>query len=69
MSSLDQMFAELGDTLLDLPIAFDWENFSNYQDYEISFICEKHPDDHHPGVLYVQLVITGRWHILCQSSL
>ena len=37
MSSLDQMFAELGDTQLDLPIAFDWENFSNYQDYEISF--------------------------------
>ena len=37
MSSLDQMFAELGDTRLDLPIAFDWENFTNYQDYEISF--------------------------------
>lgn len=36
-SSLDQMFAELGDTRLDLPVAFDWENFSNYQDYEISF--------------------------------
>ena len=36
-SSLDQMFAELGDTRLDLPIAFDWENFMNYQDYEISF--------------------------------
>ena len=37
MSSLDQMFAELGDTQLDLPIAFDWENFRKYQDYEISF--------------------------------
>ena len=37
LSSLDQMFAELGDTRLDLSIAFDWENFSNYQDYEISF--------------------------------
>ncbi len=36
-SSLDQMFAQLGDTRLDLPIAFDWENFMNYQDYEISF--------------------------------
>lgn len=37
ISSLDQMFAELGNTQLDLPIAFDWENFMNYQDYEISF--------------------------------
>ncbi|MBR3226987.1 MAG: hypothetical protein IKF68_00415 [Erysipelotrichaceae bacterium] len=37
LSSLDQLFEELGDTELELPIAFDWENFGNYQEYEISF--------------------------------
>ena len=37
LSSLDQLFEELGDTKLELPIAFDWENFGNYQEYEISF--------------------------------
>jgi len=37
LSSLDQVFKELGNTELELPLAFDWENFSNYHEYEISF--------------------------------
>ena len=36
-NSMESMFAELGDTQLDLPIVFDWENFGNYHEYEISF--------------------------------
>lgn len=37
-SSLNQVFEELDGMHLDLPIAFDWENFENYQDYEINFL-------------------------------
>ena len=37
LKSMDQMFSVLGDTELELPVIFDWENFSNYHDYELSF--------------------------------
>lgn len=36
-SSLDFLFEELGDIELELPIVFDWEDFRNYQHYEMSF--------------------------------
>ncbi len=36
-ASLDKVFTELGDTKLELPLVFDWENFGNYQDYYVSF--------------------------------
>ncbi|MBQ1289679.1 MAG: hypothetical protein IIY23_05920, partial [Erysipelotrichaceae bacterium] len=35
--SVASVFEELGDTELELPIAFDWENFGNFQEYELSF--------------------------------
>ncbi|MBR2802511.1 MAG: hypothetical protein IKE21_08040 [Erysipelotrichaceae bacterium] len=35
--SLEQVYQELGDTALELPVVFDWENFGNYQEYEVSF--------------------------------
>ena len=37
ISSMDAVFKELGDVKPDLPIVFDWENFGDYQEYEISF--------------------------------
>ena len=37
ISSTGKMFAELGDVSLDMPVVFDWENFRNFQEYEISF--------------------------------
>ena len=37
LSTLDMMFNELQGVDLDLPIAFDWENFLNFQDYGLSF--------------------------------
>lgn len=36
-SVLRQIIAELGDTHLELPIVFDWENFTYFNDYGISF--------------------------------
>ena len=42
LSSLEGMFNELGEEQLDLPIVFDWENFGNYQDYEMSFQMLNH---------------------------
>lgn len=36
-SVLDQIFEELDGATLELPIVFDWENFNNYQDYNMSF--------------------------------
>lgn len=42
LSSLRQIFAELGDTQLELPIVFDWERFSDYQDYGMSFAMLNH---------------------------
>ena len=36
--SLQQVFAELENIELELPLIFDWENFQNYQEYEISFL-------------------------------
>ena len=35
--SLEKVYKELGDTKLELPLVFDWENFRRYQDYNISF--------------------------------
>ena len=37
LSTLDQVFEELGDAQLELPIVFDWENFDHFQEYELSF--------------------------------
>ena len=37
LKSLEQVYQELGDTELELPVVFDWENFGNYQEYEVSF--------------------------------
>lgn len=34
---LDQLFEALGDTQLELPIVFDWEDFWDFQDYKMSF--------------------------------
>lgn len=34
---LDLLFEELGDTPLELPIVFDWEDFWDFQDYQMSF--------------------------------
>ena len=42
LSSLEGMFNELENESLDLPIVFDWENFENYQDYEMSFQMLNH---------------------------
>lgn len=42
VSSLEGMFEELGEESLELPIVFDWENFQNYQDYEMSFQMLNH---------------------------
>ena len=36
-SVLRQIIAELSDTHLELPIVFDWENFTYFNDYGISF--------------------------------
>ncbi|MCR4856301.1 MAG: hypothetical protein K5908_09040 [Erysipelotrichaceae bacterium] len=36
-SIMRQIVSELGDTELELPIVFDWENFSYFQEYRISF--------------------------------
>ncbi|MBQ1478047.1 MAG: hypothetical protein IIZ33_07855 [Erysipelotrichaceae bacterium] len=35
--SMEKMFKELNGVKLDFPLIFDWENFGNYQDYQISF--------------------------------
>ena len=35
--AVSQIKDVLGDTKLELPIVFDWENFSNFQEYGISF--------------------------------
>ena len=35
--SMEKMFDELGDVELELPIVFDWEDFGNYQHYNMSF--------------------------------
>ena len=32
-----QIVSELGDTQLELPVVFDWENFGDFQEYGISF--------------------------------
>ena len=37
LSSLNDIFTELDGMSLELPIVFDWENFSDFQDYGISF--------------------------------
>ena len=37
VSSMDKVFEQLGDVRPSLPVVFDWENFSDFQDYEISF--------------------------------
>lgn len=37
VSVFRQISAELGDQSLELPIVFDWENFSYYQEYGLSF--------------------------------
>ena len=37
LSTLEQVFTELGDTPLELPIVFDWENFDHFQEYRLSF--------------------------------
>ena len=36
-SSAEMMFEELGGEALELPVVFDWENFSRFQDYRLSF--------------------------------
>ncbi len=36
-SSAAMMFEELGNVALELPVVFDWENFSRFQNYGISF--------------------------------
>ena len=37
LSSLEEVFEQLKDYELELPIVFDWENFSRFQNYEMSF--------------------------------
>ena len=37
LSSLEAVFEELKDEELELPVVFDWENFSKFQRYEMSF--------------------------------
>ncbi|MBQ6559223.1 MAG: hypothetical protein IJL85_00135 [Erysipelotrichaceae bacterium] len=37
LQTLEQMFEALGDTKLELPIVFDWENFDHFQRYHMSF--------------------------------
>ena len=37
LRALDAVFEELGDTELELPIVFDWEDFGDYQSYKMSF--------------------------------
>jgi GH25 family lysozyme M1 (1,4-beta-N-acetylmuramidase) len=37
LQTMEQMFAALGDTQLELPIVFDWENFDHFQSYHMSF--------------------------------
>ena len=37
LSSLEMVFEELEGVDVALPIAFDWENFGKYQNYELSF--------------------------------
>ena len=36
-SVMRQIFEELGDDEPELPIVFDWENFTDFQDYKVSF--------------------------------
>lgn len=36
-SSVAMMFEELGNISLEMPVVFDWENFSRYQNYQLSF--------------------------------
>ena len=36
-ASADRVLEELGGAELDLPVAFDWEDFGRFQSYEISF--------------------------------
>ncbi len=36
-SIMRQIVSELGDTELELPIVFDWENFDHFQSYHMSF--------------------------------
>ena len=38
LTALEDVFEELGDTKLELPLIFDWENFGRYQNYEMSFL-------------------------------
>ncbi|MBR0418092.1 MAG: hypothetical protein IJI66_02875 [Erysipelotrichaceae bacterium] len=37
LATLDQVFELLGDYELELPLIFDWEDFFDYQEYEMSF--------------------------------
>ncbi|MBR4462889.1 MAG: hypothetical protein IKS51_09950 [Erysipelotrichaceae bacterium] len=37
LRTMEQMFEALGDTELELPIVFDWENFDHFQRYHVSF--------------------------------
>lgn len=36
-ASADQLIEKLGGETLDLPVAFDWEDFGSFQSYEMSF--------------------------------
>ena len=45
LSCLEDVFTELGDTTLELPLIFDWENFGRYQNYEMSFYDLNHMYD------------------------
>ena len=38
LTALEDVFEELGDTKLELPLIFDWENFGRFQNYEMSFL-------------------------------
>ena len=45
LTALEDVFEELGDTKLELPLIFDWENFGRYQNYEMSFLQLNHMYD------------------------